>query len=238
VRKLVIGLALLALTACGGSPRPRFADGVIDRALAGAPGMAQPSTIVAAELGFARMAQEKGQWTAFAEYAADDALMFVPQMVNAKDWLKQQKDPPQSVAWQPHQVWMSCDGSMAVTKGAWQRGDRAGYFTTVWQRQANREYKWVMDQGDVLAQPLAEPDFIQTQIADCGSKAVVPKNAMPIDTTVKNFVSVDQSLVWTVEVWPNCSRQLAGFMASREGTMRFEQLSASDPQGATCTRLQ
>ena len=35
--------------------------------------VANPSAVVAAELRFARLAQEKGQWTAFRETAAEDA---------------------------------------------------------------------------------------------------------------------------------------------------------------------
>lgn len=130
---------------------------------------ANPSAVIAAELGFARLAQEKGQWTAFAEYAADDAVMFVPQAVKAKDWLRKQKNPPKAVAWQPHQVWSSCDGTLAVTKGAWQRPDGSvGYFTTIWQRQPKKgEYKWVLDQGDTLAQPIEAPEFVQASVADC-----------------------------------------------------------------------
>ena len=101
---------------------------------------ADASAVVAAELAFARAAQEKGQWTAFAEFAADDAVMFVPEPVNAQAWLKGRANPPQAVRWQPHQVWSSCDGSLAVTKGAWQRPDGSvGYFTTVWQRQGNKK---------------------------------------------------------------------------------------------------
>src|SRR5690606_10184248 len=44
---------------------------------------ANAAGVVAAELAFARAAQEKGQWSAFAEYATDDAVMFVPEAVNA-----------------------------------------------------------------------------------------------------------------------------------------------------------
>src|SRR5690606_6301016 len=96
---------------------------------------ADPGKVIAAELAFARAALEKGQWTAFAEFAADDAVMFVPQPVDAGEWLRKQRDPAQAVRWQPHQVWSSCDGTLAVTKGAWQRPDASvGYFTTVWQR--------------------------------------------------------------------------------------------------------
>lgn len=129
---------------------------------------ASPSTVVAAELAFARAAQDEGQWTAFAEYATKDAVLFVPEPVNAQQWLKGRANPPQAVRWQPHQVWSSCDGSLAVTKGAWQRPDGSvGYFTTVWRRQDKDDYRWVLDQGDVLAEPLTAPEMIEAKVADC-----------------------------------------------------------------------
>ena len=129
---------------------------------------ANPSKVIATELAFARAAQDKGQWTAFAEFATRDAVMFVPEAVNAQAWLKGRANPAQAVRWQPHQVWSSCDGSLALTKGAWQRPDGGvGYFTTVWQRQENGEYRWVLDQGDELAEALAPPELIDAQAAEC-----------------------------------------------------------------------
>lgn len=180
IRTVVLLTAICALAACSG---PSGRNG--PRALRP---IAEPSAVIAAELAFARAAQEDGQWTAFADYAADDAVMFVPQPVNAKDWLKKQKNPPKAVAWQPYQVWSSCDGSLAVTKGAWQQSNgTTGYFTTVWQRQGragNYKYKWVLDQGDTLAEPLAAPEFVQANVADCararangGDTATPPEKA-------------------------------------------------------------
>ena len=129
---------------------------------------ADPSKVIAAELAFARAAQEDGQWTAFIDYADDDAVMFVPQLVNAHAWLRQQTNPAQAVRWQPHQVWSSCDGSLAVTKGAWQRPNgTVGYFTTVWERKRDNEYEWVLDQGDTLDQALAAPELIESKVAEC-----------------------------------------------------------------------
>src|SRR3546814_4565755 len=46
---------------------------------------ANPSAFIAAELAFARLARDKWQWTAFRETAADDAVMFMPQRVLARD---------------------------------------------------------------------------------------------------------------------------------------------------------
>ena len=72
---------------------------------------ANPSAVIARELEFSQAAQDKGQWTAFREFAAKDAVMFVPQMVLAQGWLKDRPNPPVAVRWQPQEVWSSCDGS-------------------------------------------------------------------------------------------------------------------------------
>ena len=95
-RLLLAGLVLTTLAGCapqGPEARKR-------------PLSANPSGFIAAEIAFARLAQEKGQWTAFRETAAPDAVMFVPQRVNARDWLKAQKDPAEAVRWQPHKVFV------------------------------------------------------------------------------------------------------------------------------------
>ena len=165
IRRLAIAASAAALLVAGCAPAgpPRTAGGR-DQPLA------EPSRVVAAELAFARLAQEKGQWTAFIETSDDDAVMFVPEPVNADDWLRRQTNPAQAVRWQPHQVWSSCDGTLAATKGAWQRPDgTVGYFTTVWARQRNGEYEWVLDQGDTLEQPLAAPEFVEAKAAECDS---------------------------------------------------------------------
>lgn len=162
LRSIAVAALAALLTACAGTSGPRAA---IDRELAN---VVNPSAVIATELAFARMAREEGQWTAFREYAADDAVMFVPQAVNAQEWLNGRADPAQAVQWQPHRVWMSCDGSLAVTQGAAQWPDgRPGSFLTVWQRQRDGGYKWVMDQGEFVQEPLTAPDFIQTGMADC-----------------------------------------------------------------------
>lgn len=169
---------------------------------------ANPSKVVAAELAFARAAQDKGQWTAFAEFATDDAVMFVPEAVVAQAWLKGRANPPQAVRWQPHKVWSSCDGSLAVTRGAWQRPDgSAGYFTTVWQRQKDGEYLWVMDQGDALAEPLEAPDMIGATSADCGTRpSQAPAIVNDATDTVRSGEAGDGTLHWDVVVRPDSSR--------------------------------
>jgi hypothetical protein len=199
MRKALAAVLLLTLAACAGGQGGREWRNLKPTA--------NPTAVIAAELAFARLAQEKGQWTAFREYAADDAVMFVPQPVNARDWLSKQQDPPQSVTWQPHQVWSSCDGSLSVVKGAWQRPDGSnGYFTTVWRRQRNGSYKWTMDQGDALPQPLPAPEMIGATVADCTPKAGQVAAPATAGETRREGRAEDGSLTWSVVIAPDGTR--------------------------------
>jgi hypothetical protein len=210
IRQAICVLAALALAACAGPDGPRRLRPI-----------ASPSDVIAAELAFARMAQEKGQWTAFAEYAADDAVMFVPEPVNAGQWLKGRANPPRAVTWQPHQVWMSCDGSLALTRGAWQRPDGStGYFTTVWKRQNDDQYKWVMDQGDLLAEPLPAPEFVQGDVATCGKPGEIVVQAEGPSRQYQGS-SKDGTLQWHVSVDDDLARELTVHVS--RGT-RMEQV--------------
>lgn len=161
-----IALAALALLAVTGCATARSGE---DRRRAAFLGeTAQPSAVIAAELAFAREAQTRGQWTAFARTAADDAIMFVPDKVDAKTWLRGRANPAQAVRWQPHEVWSSCDGSLAITRGAAQWPDgRHGDFLTVWQRQRDGGYRWTVDVGQFRAAALPAPEFVQTRVATC-----------------------------------------------------------------------
>jgi hypothetical protein len=177
-------------------------------------GFANPSAAIAAEIAFAQLAQAKGQWTAFRTTATKDAVMFVPQMVLAQDHLKGKADPAVSVKWQPHQVWSSCDGSIAVTRGAWQSDKATGWFTTIWQRQKKGDYKWLMDQGDETPMPLDAPDMIVAKVAECPpnyrggkSKRKEVKGKIALgDPAYRGGKSDDGTLAWEVRVAPDGAR--------------------------------
>ena len=210
--RFAIALLALGLAACSANP------GRDDRYARVLTPTASPSRVVATELAFARLAQEDGQWSAFREYAADGSVMFVPEPVDAREWLKNRANPPQAVAWQPHHVWSSCDGSLAVTRGAWQRADGSvGYFTTVWQRQRDGEYRWMLDQGDVLERPLEEPEFVRTDVA-AELRAQAERSRPAAGGTYFDQVSADSSLFLTFVVSPDLSRHWK-LMLNRNGKM-------------------
>jgi hypothetical protein len=187
---LTIPLALAACTGGGGPPKPsKRVMEQIDRALKTAPGAAQPSTIVAAELAFSRDARERGQWTAFRIHAAPGALLHGSEGPFAiLPWLATQTDPPEAVQWEPRVVAMSCDGALAVSQGRYRDPDgTVGSFVTVWERQPDGAYRYVYDVGgDDVPQPAPRPaveegDFVVTAIdAVQGLVATCPRSGAPV----------------------------------------------------------
>ncbi len=194
-----------------------------------------PSALIAAEVAFARLAREKGQWTAFAATAAETAEMFVPQRTAAKAWLKGRANPPSAVQWQPSAVWISCDGSAGVTFGGF-HGNGEGWFSTVWQRQKKGDYKWVLDQGGDLTAPLKDSDFITGKVAECPARlhrdplaeapppardapmgmrplaGPIPPLQAPAGSDSKDGRSDDGSLVWRSTVLPGGTREWTVWM--------------------------
>jgi len=179
---------------------------------------ASPAAIVAAEVALSQLAQRKGRWAAYRTTADENAVLFVPQRVVARAWLKKIAEPTRKIAWQPYQVWLSCDGSLAATYGAWQRSDgSSGYFTTVWRRQPKGDYKWVVSQGEPLAEPLQAPAMIGSKVATCARAGAQPfappTERLPVKATATSGSgssggSDDGTLTWAVVLDSHCSRML------------------------------
>ena len=187
-------------------------------------------TPVEAERAFAEDAHKLGQWTAFRKWAADDAVMFVPQPVNAQQWLKDKKDPPVSVFWWPGRSYVSCDGSYAVNTGPWVRqwGKSVGYFTTVWQRQGEGGWKWIYDAGDELGSARPEGGDIRQVPASCAGKPIALPDAPPTaSATSASGTSADGTLRWSWIVMPDGARAFRAFLWNGSG---YDQVIADTVQ--------
>lgn len=195
---------------------------------------ANPSAIIAAELAFNRLAQEKGPQAAFRETAHRDAVMFVPQRVSAAEWLRS-NSPGKDVRWQPHAVFTSCDGSAGATTGAWQHpAGLHGYFTTVWLRTRDGSFRWVLDHGVPLSGAAREaPEFIDGRQARCGSRpaaSIVPGNE---GEDLAIGLSADQTLSWRSLVRPDGSRRITVSMwdGSAMQAVIDDDVTAADAKG-------
>lgn len=221
-----IGIALM-LSSCA-SGGGRLNDRERYNRVIGKP-VANPSAIVKAELSFARLAQEEGQWTAFRETAADEAIMFTPDLVNAQQWLKGKADPAQAVTWQPHKIYMSCDGSIGVSTGAWQSANgTTGHFTTIWHqddfgsRRPSKDvnWKWIFDDGVPLTTALAEPDYVETEVASCKAKLAAAVSPTGLTDKGKSGASADGSLIWSAAFTADGSRIVSVDLAEEDGSFR------------------
>lgn len=186
-------------------------------------------TAADAERAFAAMAQRDGQWTAFRAYAADDAIMFTPEQVNAQAFLKDRKDPPASVAWQPRLVISSCDGRLAVSTGPWRGGAKTGTFTTIWHRRDAGEgdgWRWLLDHGrDTPA--AVSPDPVETPDS-CTGLAMDPATVAARGTPPAMAAAPGET-------------DLAHWIAEQGGAglviQRDDQMPTADPAGLPVVRL-
>lgn len=176
---------------------------------------ATASTPVEAERAFAAMAKANGQWTAFRAFAAEDAILFVPQAEKAQEWLRGRKDPPAALSWSPSRSWLSCDGATAYNTGPWSSpsGKAFGYFSTLWQKQTDGSWKWRIDHGDALDAPIAAVEKVKPRRASCTwhpkpVAALVPEGISGgFETSADGSLAVtwagyaDSSSVLLVQLW-------------------------------------
>lgn len=222
---LLIAALAAALVAGCASDGPSARDGRLDL---GGPRerdelvVANPSAVIATELAFARMAREKGQWTAFREYATDEALWPSPALANVKQNLAGAADPAQAIVWGPDAVWVSCDGSFALSTGpATYPNGRRGRFATIWQRQRDGDYRWVLDQGFDLEADHAPAEMIAAQVADCPPGYSQWSRRRPEVRRGEAWGSGrsnDGTLEWTTTVAADCAR-VHVVRINRGGTM-------------------
>lgn len=107
------------------------------------------------EKAFARFAAEKDTKSAFLEFAAPDGIMFYPNQVNAIAYWKTRDKSPSLLSWQPSFADISSNGVLGWTTGPWEYRPKGkddapvawGEFATVWQRQPDGKFKFVVDLG-------------------------------------------------------------------------------------------
>jgi len=175
------------------------------------------ATAVDAEHAFADDAKHIGQWSAFRKWADRDAVMFTPQAVWARTFLKPLKNPPRAISWRPADSFASCDGRIAVNTGPWftQDGVLAGYFTTVWQKTP-AGWRWAYDGGGPMRGP-APKGKTRVHSASCRGKApgapiippppLTPKQARTTPEDSGRGQSADKTLGWDWKVEKSGTRR-------------------------------
>jgi ketosteroid isomerase-like protein len=119
--------------------------------------------LAATERSFAALAAEKGTKQAFLENASSDAVLFIPDRINAKEYWNARGESKGLLSWDPNYADVSSNGLLGYTTGNWEyrsagKGgtpEAFGNFITIWQRQPDGKYKFVVDIGVSHDKPAA-----------------------------------------------------------------------------------
>ena len=134
MNSLLVGAAAILVAACSQSPAP-------------------PDEIVAAERAFAAEGYASGIKRSFLAFSAPDAVIFGPEPVNAHDSLNASPDedlsePRARLVWWPLYAGIANSGDLGFTTGPYAIDeDRRGHYFTIWKKQPDGAWKWVLDAG-------------------------------------------------------------------------------------------
>lgn len=130
------------------------------------------SSLVAAERAFARTSVEKGVRESFLAFFADDGINFQPHPTKTREAFLSSPAPatrpPIVLEWEPVWADVAEAGDLGYTTGPWtltdfspdKRPTRRGYYFSVWKKQADGNWKVVLDLGTQHSVPtMQQPTF-------------------------------------------------------------------------------
>jgi ketosteroid isomerase-like protein len=156
--------------------------------------------MVATEQAFSKTAEEKNTRDAFMAFIADDGLLFRPGAVNGKKWMLEHPVPPSDkkplLAWQPVFAGMAAAGDLGFTTGPWEfktdikdeKPSGYGHFVTLWKKQSDGSWKFVVDLG--ITHP--ESGGPQKLWQPAANDVVPPFRSVDVDRALKALIERDE----------------------------------------------
>jgi ketosteroid isomerase-like protein len=145
----LLAVATLAISILAGYETCRAASAELPASL--------DSDVLTADREFAAQAQESGIRAAYNRYLAENAVLFRPLPVPAREWLGSHEPASGGLEWSPAVAETACDASLAVTLGTWwyrardSKSPESGQYLTVWRRSESGDWRIVLDQSISLA---------------------------------------------------------------------------------------
>lgn len=119
--------------------------------------------LVETEYEFAAVALEKGTRDAFLEFIDEEGILFRPHPVNGKEFLSNSEKRPGLLIWYPSFSRISASGELGVNTGPWEFKRNAdeepvafGNFVTIWKKQSDGSWKFLIDLGNNNQKPAME----------------------------------------------------------------------------------
>jgi len=224
------------------------------------------NSMIATEYNFAKSASEIGTHDSFLKFIADDGILFRPTPVNGKKFLNENNKPSNSLlSWYPDMTFVARAGDLGFTTGPWEwrrsKTDSSalafGNFCTVWQKQSNGEWKFVIDIGNQNDKPLSEPTALQYQTESLTQPQLIKRmrrekpdelltldkqfkvisEKMGVKETYKKFVN-EESRILRDGVFPIVGlKQISDYFSTQTSKMNFKpvggKISSSKDFGFT-----
>jgi ketosteroid isomerase-like protein len=163
--------------------------------------------MVAAEHAFAKTSAEKGFRDAFLDFLAADSILFRPDPVSGKDWMRSRPVSPALLSWYPILAEISLAGDLGYTTGPWEFRAKGkddpevaayGYFVTLWRKQADGTWKALIDHGTENPQP-PSPASVSISPAEPAriDASVLPKAGAEAERTV--FLEAERAFAKAAE---------------------------------------
>lgn len=161
------------------------------------PSTAPADEIVAAERAFAADGYARGVKLSFLAYSAPDAVIFSPGPVNAHESLNASPDenlaePRAHLVWWPLYAGAAQSGDLGFTTGPFAVDEnRRGHYFTIWKKQDDGAWKWVLDAGVGADASNEAPQGSPAAILKGGSqKSSSPEAAMKEVAIEENALAV------------------------------------------------
>lgn len=145
--------------------------------------------MVETERAFSRMSEEKGIRESFAAFIAEDGILFRPRAVLGKKWMLEHPLPASTtrplLVWQPILAGISRAGDLGYSTGPWQlkndikdaQFSAFGNFMTVWKKQPDGKWRFVVDLGITNPEPKTHPKLTYARTTTERSTRVNPAKA-------------------------------------------------------------
>ena len=215
-----------------------------------APPPLTPAPVVAAERAFAADGLAMGIKQSFLKHMADDAIVFQPEPMNAREAISAQPDKPgPKLEWWPVWAGIAASGDLGFTTGPYAvDGVRRGHYFTIWKKQADGSWKWLYDGGPGSSAkdapgPGGTPGYLMVSKTSAGDEQTAFASARAADATLNAAAAEDVTAAYlavlvcearvqgsTAAPAQGCS-SFRGELASRAKKITFAPLGGSASSG-------
>lgn len=154
-------------------------------------------SLVNTEREFARTAAQRGTRDAFLAFLADDGIVFSPEPANGKKVWQARQARPGLLAWEPIYADISAAGDLGYTTGPWEFRPKGaedkpvafGNFMTVWKKQRDGTFKFMLDLGISNPQPVSNPTL---QFSAVKSKSLKKSSEGDVEAGRNNILKMER----------------------------------------------